>query len=95
MNEIVLGGCSPTPLAAYLKALGVLRLLSAKYPETRAAWRNESLLLETTLTCEQIEQFFLRDYQPTPVMAPWNGGSGFYFQERKSKEKDQLLLAAG
>src|SRR3546814_16816345 len=21
-------------------------------------------------------------------MAPWNGGSGFYFQEEKSKEKD-------
>lgn len=88
MNDITLGGCSPTPLAGYLKALGVLRLLSARHRETRAAWRNESLLLQTPLTREQMEQFFLHDYQPTPVMAPWNGGSGFYFQERKSKEKD-------
>jgi len=88
MNDITLGGCSPTPLASYLKALGVLRLLSAHHPETRAAWRSESLLLQTPLTREEIEQFFLRDYCPTPVMSPWNSGSGFYFQERKSKEKD-------
>jgi CRISPR-associated protein Csx17 len=83
MNEIVLGGCSPTPLASYLKALGVLRLLSGKYPETKAAWRNESLWLRTPLTCEQMEQFFLHEYQPTPVMAPWNGGSGFYEKDNK------------
>jgi CRISPR-associated protein Csx17 len=88
MNEITLGGCSPTPLAGYLKGLGLLRLLSARRPETRAAWRNESLLLRTPLAREEIEQFFLHNYSPTPVMAPWNGGSGFYFQERKSKEKD-------
>jgi len=89
MNEITLGGCSPTPLADYLKGLGILRLLTARHPETRAAWRNESLLLQTLLTREEVEQFFLRDYCPTPVMAPWNGGSRFYFQERKSNEKDQ------
>ena len=88
MNEISLGGCSPTPLASYLKALGIVRLISARHPETRAAWRMESLLLQTPLTGEEVEQFFLHDYHPTPVMAPWNGGSGFYFQERKSNEKD-------
>lgn len=83
MNDITLGGCTPTPLAGYLKALGVLRLLSARHPETKAAWRNESLLLQTPLTREQTEQFFLCDYQPTPVMAPWNGGSGFYENDNK------------
>jgi len=88
MNNITLGGCSPAPLASYLKGLGILRLLSARYAETRAAWRNESLLLQTPLTREDVEQFFLRDYCPTPVIAPWNGGSGFYFQERKSNERD-------
>ncbi len=88
MNEIILGGCSPTPLASYLKGLGILRLLSPRHPETRAAWRDESLSLQTPLTRAELQQFFLYDYCPTPVMAPWNGGSGFYFQERKSKEKD-------
>lgn len=88
MNEIILAGCTPTPLANYLKALGVLRLLSARYPKTKAAWSNETLVLHTPLDRPGLEQFFLHDYQPTPIMAPWNGGSGFYFQERKSKEKD-------
>lgn len=88
MSQITLAGCSPTPLASYLKAVGVLRLLSECHPETRAAWQGESFVLDTSVTEEQLQHFFLRDYRPTPVMAPWNGGSGFYFQERKSKEKD-------
>ncbi len=33
-------------------------------------------------------RFFLHDYSPTPIIAPWNGGSGFYYQEGKSKAKD-------
>lgn len=90
MNEITLGGCSPTPLASYLKALGILRLLSARHSETRAAWRSESLLLQTPLTREEIEQFFLHDYNPTPVMAPWNGGSGFY--EKDNKDALEAIL---
>jgi CRISPR-associated protein Csx17 len=28
MNEIILAGCTPTPLANYLKALGVFRLVA-------------------------------------------------------------------
>ncbi len=92
MNDITLVGCSPTPLAGYLKALGVLRLLSARHRETRAAWRNESLLVQTPLTREQMEQFFLHDYQPTPVMAPWNGGSGFY--EKDNKDALEIILAS-
>lgn len=83
MNEIVLEGCTATPLAGYLKALAVLRLLSIKYPETRGAWRGDRFVLRTALNRERIEAFFLRDYTPTPIMAPWNGGSGFYEKDNK------------
>jgi CRISPR-associated protein Csx17 len=83
MNAIMLEGCTATPLAGYLKALGVLRLLSAKYPETRGAWRGDRFVLTTSLDREGIEQFFLNDYAPTPIMAPWNGGSGFYEKDNK------------
>lgn len=88
MNDIVLEGCTPTPLANYLKALGVLRLLSAKYPDTRGFWRGDKFVLRTSLDRAGIERFFLDEYEPTPIMAPWNSGSGFYYQERKSNEKD-------
>lgn len=83
MNEIVLEGCTPTPLASYLKALGVLRLLSTKFPETRGFWRNDQFVLLTSAGREEIERFFLDQYEPTPVMAPWNGGSGFYEKDNK------------
>lgn len=84
MNVIVLEGCTATPLAGYLKALGVLRLLSVNFPETRGAWRGDRFVLTTSLDREGIEQFFLNDYAPTPIMAPWNGGSGFYEKDNKT-----------
>lgn len=83
MNEIVLAGCTATPLANYLKALGVLRLLSVQYPETRGCWRGDRFVLMTALGREGIERFFLLEYTPTPIMAPWNGGSGFYDKDNK------------
>ncbi|MBN8727976.1 MAG: type I-U CRISPR-associated protein Csx17 [Xanthomonadales bacterium] len=82
-QELVLTGCAPTPLAGYLKALGVLRLLSSKYPDTRGFWRGDDFVLRTPLDRAGVESFFLHDYMPTPIMAPWNGGSGFYEKDNK------------
>ena len=88
LTEIVLEGCRATPLAAYLKALGILRLLSSNYPETRGFWKEDQFVLRSSINRTELIDFFLRRYEPTPVLAPWNGGSGFYFQERKSDERD-------
>ncbi len=89
--EHVLEGCAPVPLAGYLKALGVFRLLAAqKDPDARGFWRNERFVLKTWLTKEELVGFFLNEFCPTPVISPWNGGSGFYFQEGKTKEKDPV-----
>lgn len=83
MNEIVLSGCTPTPLANYLKALGVLRLISSSDSTARVSWRDERAVLQTQLTSEALADFFLNQYQPTPIIAPWNGGSGFYEKDNK------------
>ncbi|HEB49098.1 MAG TPA: type I-U CRISPR-associated protein Csx17 [Desulfobulbus sp.] len=72
-------GCTPTPLANVLKALGVLRLVAEQ--EDRAAtacWQSERFVLRTILDREELENFFLEQYRPSPIVAPWNGGSGFY-----------------
>ena len=80
-----LDGCSPTPLAHYLKALGVLRLVAEQADATaRGGWRNDRFVLVSTLDQAALEVFFLKDYQPTPLLAPWNGGSGFYPKDNKS-----------
>src|SRR6266566_6911234 len=81
-RSLLLPGCSPAPLAHYLKALGVLRLVSEQLPSCmphpRGAWQGESFVLHSTIDRAGLEQFFLHHYRPTPILAPWNGGSGFY-----------------
>ena len=91
-NGITLAGCSPTPLASYLKALGVLRLIAsptsrvrgaAADPEVRGFWGNGRFHLHTRLDSEVLTHFFLEEYVPSPIIAPWNGGSGFFPRDNK------------
>ncbi len=80
INDIVLEGCAPVPLAHYLKALGILRLVSENDeadPEARGYWKNDAFMLRTKMSVDELVDFFLNDYRPTPIVAPWNGGSGF------------------
>ena len=80
-----LTGCSPSPLAHYLKAFGILHLVSEQVdPIARGWWRQDVFHLGTRLDRDQLESFFLNDYAPTPMTAPWNGGSGFYPPDNKS-----------
>lgn len=82
--NITLSGCSPVPLAHYLKALGVLRLVHEQRDLQQhatapvAQWTADQLVLSSSMDQEDLVQFFLNHYQPSPVIAPWNGGSGFY-----------------
>ena len=78
-HSVVLRGCTPTPLSAYLKALGLLRLVSEQAdPATRARWVDETFQLTGALGEDDLVAFFLDTYRPTPLIAPWNGGSGFW-----------------
>lgn len=77
-----LTGCAPAPLAHYLKALGILRIVAEqKDAEARGFWKDEHFCLMTTLDREELERFFLESYAPTPFVSPWNKGSGFYNDE--------------
>lgn len=78
-----LAGCAPQPLAHYLKALGVLRLVAEKDPAARAFWKDDVFVLATALDRAALTRFFLDEYTPTPILAPWNGGSGFYPKDAK------------
>ncbi|MCX6678459.1 MAG: type I-U CRISPR-associated protein Csx17 [Methanothrix sp.] len=87
--DLALEGCAPVPLAHYLKSLGVVRLVSEQVDAgARCYWKNDRFHLVSTLSSSDLMKFFLEVYQPTPIVAPWNGGSGFYYQEEKLKEKD-------
>ena len=83
-----LDGCAPKPLAHYLKALGVLRLVAEQADrDARAWWDGDRFRLATSLTPDQLLEFFLTHYFPTPMLAPWNGASGFFKTWDKTNQR--------
>jgi CRISPR-associated protein Csx17 len=75
-----LNGCAPSPLAHYLKALGILRLVSEQAdPEARGWWEGDRFRLATSLSRQRLAEFFLEEYEPTALVSPWNKGSGFFY----------------
>ena len=79
LNRHDLTGCESTPLLSYLKAMGVLRILAEqKDPHVKGFWEGKTFTLMSSLHKEELHHFLSREYAPTPIVAPWNGGSGFY-----------------
>ena len=92
-HEIPLPGCTPTPMASYLKALGVLRVLAdPRNPQgdrlATAFWRDEMLIVRSRFPDKELVSCFLEGYQPSSIVDPWNGGSGFY-----PKDNREAILA--
>lgn len=84
MPEIILAGCTPEPLMNYLKALGVLRLVSEQADRAaRGCWRNDAFVLQSKLDRSALTEFFLKKCEPTPIVGPWAGGSGFFSKDNK------------
>ena len=79
MTRVVLDGCSCEPLGSYLKSLAVLRLIAGqKDPAIKGWWEDGIFCIDSRLDREGIFQFFLEEYRPTPIVAPWGARSGFY-----------------
>lgn len=85
-HEHKLAGCMPTPLASYLKSLAVLRLVAEQGGDADATgrWDNDQFILCTQLDSDDLQRFFLEIYEPSPLVAPWNGGSGFFQKDNQS-----------
>ena len=93
-DKILLRGCAPEPLIHYLKALGIMRLVAEQLDsEVRGAWTANGFLLETNAKKDELIDFFLNDYQPTPIVAPWNNSSGFYSKDKKALGYIETLFA--
>jgi CRISPR-associated protein Csx17 len=94
MKRITLTGCAPDVLIHYLKSLGVLRLVGEQFDErVRGTWQGSAFVIETESTKDELVDFFLHKYRPTPIVAPWNGGSSFYPKDRSQRETVDALCA--
>ena len=73
MNRHVLKGCAPTPFSNYLKAVGLFKIIAEqKDPKATACWDNDRLILNTELSKDEIIEFVLKQYRPSPIVAPWS-----------------------
>jgi CRISPR-associated protein Csx17 len=87
MPDLRLEGCAPEPLMSYLKALGILRLVAESEEgdrEAKGAWVAGAFVLQSRIAdVEALAHFFLEEYEPTPIVAPWAGGSGFFGKDNR------------
>ena len=84
MTEHLLPGLRPDPLASYLAGLGLIRVLAAQAePGLTAAWTPGGLRLQTSIA--DPAGWLAAEYVPTPVLSPWNNGSGFGAKDKEPK----------
>jgi len=78
----------------YLKALGVFRVVAEqKDPGADLSWTDEGPVLRSALQAAALVEFFLKEYCPTPIIAPWNAGSGFFKKGVADKVLERLESA--
>jgi CRISPR-associated protein Csx17 len=92
MTRHLLPGLRPEPLGSYLAGLGLARVLGEQAdPAATAVWELGALVLETTVA--DIAAWLAEEYVPTPVLSPWNGGSGFGAKDKEPKRRIAGLLS--
>ena len=73
MNRHILKGCAPTPFSNYLKAMGLFKIIAEqKDPKITACWDNDRFIINTELGKNEIMEFVLKQYNPSPIVAPWS-----------------------
>lgn len=85
-------GLRPQPLASYLAGLGLVRVLGEQAdPAATAAWTPDGLVIATAV--EDIPGWLAGHYVPTPVLSPWNSGSGFGAKDKEPLRALEAILA--
>ncbi|PKZ41570.1 type I-U CRISPR-associated protein Csx17 [Kytococcus schroeteri] len=90
-----LRGLEPRNFARYLAALGLARVVAEQAdPELRLGWDGLTFVLETSV--EDLGAWMVEAYRPTPVLSPWNNGSGYGPKDKKPREfVDRIVAAPG
>ena len=93
MNEIELRGCGTHTMMHYLKALGIFRVLhEQKNSHIKSVWKDGRFYISSddNMSEDNLVDFFQNEYRPTPMVTPWNGGSGFFKNKKSAKATENL-----
>ena len=78
-------GLTSRGLMTYLAALGLAKVISEQAdPDVRFGWTGDTFVLRTAVP--DLAEFLVRDYRPTPIVSPWNGGSGFGPKDKSQRD---------
>lgn len=81
---ITMRGCNTSTMSRYLKSLGAFSVMAKSLTSTvRASWKDAYMEIHLDLgkdinTEEYVVDHVYREYRPTPILTPWNGGGGFF-----------------
>lgn len=86
-------GLTSRGLMTYLAALGLAKVISEQAdPGVRFGWTGDTFVIRTGVP--DLAEFLVRDYRPTPIVSPWNGGSGFGPKDKGQREFLERLMAS-
>lgn len=95
MTVIKLSGCRTRPIGSYLKALGILRIVGEQLDSSAmGSWVGDTFHLQCDVDESELVDFFVETYSPTPLVSPWNGGSGFAPKDKAALEAITSLLSS-
>jgi CRISPR-associated protein Csx17 len=90
VRRYLLRGLRPEPIGSYLAGLGLIRALGEQAdPAAAAAWTSDGLLIVTSVA--DIASWLAGQYVPTPVLSPWNNGSGFGAKDKEPRRALEAL----
>jgi CRISPR-associated protein Csx17 len=87
---IALHGLQPQPLASYLAALGVLRLVATQVRPRVRGWFDRTGFRLDGIGEDELVDFLCDRYQPSPILTPWNGASGFFPSDKAGPAVEAL-----
>ncbi len=90
-------GLIPQSFSRYLAGLGLIRVLAAQVdPHLTAWWQGDVLMIDTPMMqngVPDLARWLVEGYEPTPVISPWNGGSGFGPKDKASRSTLDRLMS--
>lgn len=90
---LTMDGLRPSNLMTYLAALGLIRVTTTQFdPGAVCWWEGDGLRIETTRA--GLEDFVVDEYRPSPILSPWNGGSGYGAKDKAPVDALNALLTA-
>jgi CRISPR-associated protein Csx17 len=94
MSPTRLEGLRTRPLAGYLSAIGLLRVVSEQLtPDVTGCWRGDTFEIAGP-GLDDLCSFLVEDYCPTPVFSPWNK-EGDPEQNDKTRSQLKVIRDAG